>query len=322
MAIKFKKVFFLFLFFKTTFVFSQTIDTVLPGDTLESIAQRNFYQVQIKYSKNLNQYKQDIKRWNSFISNWRELSTGQRVYVDYPYSPHISNPTWVEALDKSEDADFLNHKSSLNVSYTASFGHYSEKTSEQTIKSEQNFPVTFGLQGSLTNDQREHFLLSSLYVAQSSKGMVKGNSENLNKQFTIPGETGATFYYQYYLKENMLGIYGGYEYEKLNTFNTNEIIEGNEIKNVTNQLHYATLGLSQGYIVSDFKMNLKASFSKSLFSSATSSKPLTGNKFIVFYTYKPEGRFNFSVFYKHHSLKGATDLNIDRFGFSMGYLLF
>jgi len=72
----------------------------------------------------------------------------------------------------------------------------------------------------------------------------------------------------------------------------------------------------------NLKMNLKASISKTISSSTTGSKALTGTKYIVFYTYKPEGRFSFNAFYKHHDLEGPTKLKIDRIGVSVGIMVF
>jgi len=209
----------------------------------------------------------------------------------------------------------------FNVFYASSFGTYKEITSEQTVTSGQNFPVTFGVGFSSADEQKKHFIFGSAYWAQASKGSVKGNSESATQEFSIPGEVGGNLYYQYYFKENSLGIYSGYDYEKLNTFNTDQLVSGASIVNIDNQLHYATLGATQGFSLFNLKMNIKASVSKTIASSTSGSKSLTGMKYIFFYTYKPEGRFNFNVFYKHHSLKGPTDLSIDRIGISVGFLM-
>lgn len=274
------------------------LDKIVRGDTLEIIAKRNVGRVQTEYGKDYKKYAKDLKEWNSDITDWNNPPLGQLIYVDSP------------AL--------FNYKISLYGFYAASFGSYSEITGEQTVKSGQNFPVTFGLGFNATNQERVHTILGSFYWAQSSKGNVTGNSDAAISTFTIPGEKGANLYYQYFIKEGSFGIYTGYDFEKLNTFNTDKLMTGSQIENIDNNIHYLTVGMSKRFTVYNFKMNLKASVSKTLASSTSGSKALTGTKYIVYYTYSPAGRFNFSVFYKHHSLKGPTELSIARIGFSIG----
>ncbi|MDD4976191.1 MAG: hypothetical protein PHY93_17675 [Bacteriovorax sp.] len=233
------------------------------------------------------------------------------------------SPSLEKILDMDEGESEFNQKFSLNAFYASSFGTYKEITSEQTASSGQNFPVTLGLGFSSTNEQKEHFIVGSAYWAQASKGIVTGgNSTSTTSNFSIPGEIGFNLYYQYYLKENLLGIYSGYDFEKLNTFNTSEMFSGSSVENIDNKIHYGTLGVSQGFSLFDLKMNLKASISKTLASSTSGTKAFSGYKYILFYTVKPEGRFSFNVFYKHHELKGPTQLSIDRIGFSIGILVF
>lgn len=316
------KSFFIFLLLTfTNLSFAYEVDKINAGDNLEKVARRNLGRVWTKYS-DPKEYAKDIKKWNPIIGDWNIPPKNQIIYVDYPYDVYAAGTTWAPVLGLYEEPNEFNRKLSFSAFYASSFGTYKERTSEQTVNSGQNFPVTLGIGFSSTNDEKEHFILGSAYWAQSSKGKVTGNSTSATSEFSIPGEIGLNLYYQYYLKERSLGIYSGYDYEKLNTFNTDQIVTGAEVKNVDNQLHYATFGVSQGLTFLDFKMNLKASISKSIASSTSGTKSLSGMKYIIFYTYKPEGRFNFNVFYKHHELKGPTQLSINRTGFSVGVLFF
>lgn len=300
------------------------VDKVKSGDTAVSIAKRNINRVWMKYGNNYSDYAKDIKKWNPEISDWEHPPKNQLIYVDYPYAPHAAGSTWAPALGlEEEEGDEFTQRFSLGVFYASSFGSYTEQVNEQSITSGQNFPVTIGVGGSYaTTDEKKDFVVGSLYWAQSSKGNVTGNAGTPNSEMSIPGEVGFNIYYQRYLKDRLLGIYSGYDFEKLNTFNTDQVVNGLPIANVDNKIHYATIGVTKGFTFFDLNTNLKASFSKTIASSTSGTKSLSGYKYILFYTYKPEGRFNFNVFFKHHSLTGPTELSINRIGFTVGISIF
>jgi hypothetical protein len=268
------------------------------------------------------EYSKDIIKWNPQVQDWNNLKTNQIIYVDYPYTHFTAGSTWAPALEVFEDANEFNKSLSLGASYTYSFGTYDETTPEESVKSNQNFPVTLGMGFSVSNENKVHFLTGSGYWAKASKGKISVSSDENNTEINIPGETGVNIYYQYYLKDSGIGFYAGYDFEKLNTFNTYEMIEGEPIQNIDNKIHYATIGGVKSFTIFDLNMNLKASVSKTISSTSSSEKNLTGMKYIINYTYKPEGRFSFNVFYKKHSLKGSTDLSISRIGLGIGLALF
>ncbi len=294
-------------------------DKIQVCDTIESIAKRNFKNVSVKYGARFKEYEDDIKKWNPEITDWKRPPKKQLIYVDYPYNYYVAGSMSAPPLGKD---DAFEPEFSLSAFYSFSFGGYKEVTSDQTVQSGQNFPVTLGLGLSLTNEEKKHFLLSSAYWAQSSKGEVGGNSTSPTAEFSIPGEVGFNFYYQYYFKENLLGLYLGYDYEKLTTFNTSEIVSGSPIRTIDNKIQYATFGASKGFSLFNLKMNLKTSFSKSLASTTSGTAALSGSKYIIYYSVIPEGRFSFHALYKHHELSGPTKLSIDRIGLSVGILVF
>lgn len=304
-------------------LFAYEVDQIKSGDDLEKIAKRNLDRVGIKYGEDLKIYAEDIKKWNPNITDWSNPPKNDQIYVDFPYAPHLSGSSWAPALEKASDFDEFNQKLSLNAFYASSFGNYTETTAEQEITSGQNFPVTFGLAFSLTNEEKVHFFNGSFYWAQASKGEIKDSADATEStSVNIPGEIGGNLYYQRYFKDQQIGVYGGYDYEKLNTFNTDEILVGSPVENVKNDLHYATVGSQKSFTLFDVKQNFKASVSYVLDSSTTGNTALTGFKYILYYTIKPEGRFSFSAFYKHHQLQGPTDLSIDRIGLSVGFMIF
>lgn len=295
---------------------------IKEGDTGESIARRNIEKVRMKYGERYHEYEEDIKKWNPLIIDWKHPPRDQLIYVDYPYDHYLQGSSWVPLLEKYDELSELDHFFSLNVFYASSFGSYKEQTSEQRIDSGQNFPLTIGLGFSLTNYDKIHLIVGSAYWAQPSKGKISSNSQNLNSDFTIPGEVGFNLYYQYYKQESSFGLYSGYDFEKLNTFNTSEFVSGASLNNIENKIHYGTIGALQGFSLLGLKMNLKASISKTVASSASVGKSLSGMKYILYFTVKPEGRFSFNIFYKHHELKGPTKLSIDRIGLGVSMLVF
>ena len=295
-------------------------DAVLSGDTLESIAQRNLPSVKIKYNNDFQLFALDIKKWNPQIGDWNKLKKNQLVYVDYPYSSFLAGSTYTPLLGFREEE--FDKKLSFSVFYASSVGSYVENTGDQSVKSGQNFPVTLGAGINVTNEERKHFVLSSLYWAQPTKGNVSSSNTASNGDVSIPGELGWNLYYQNYFKDQSLGLYTGYDFERLNTFNTDQIQNNAKLSNVNNQLHYATIGMFKGFSLFNLNMNIKASVSKIAASSTNGSKKLTGTKYILYYTYKPEGHFSFNAFYKHHSLVGPTELSINRIGLGVGYSFF
>ncbi len=297
------------------------IDKIKSDDSIEKIAKRNLYRVQKKYGDDLLEYSKEIKKWNPQITNWIHPPKNQLIYVDYPYNAYLSGSTWTPQLPIEDVSTEFNRSFSLSAFYANSFGSYTEKTNNQNVSSGQNFPITLGLGMSSGDDEKKHFLVSSLYWAQSSKGSIT-NSDSTTSTMAIPAEIGGNLYYQYFFPQSQFGLYSGYDFEKLNTFNTQEILIGSKLKNISNQIHYGTLGFVKGFSLWDFKMNVKASISKTVSSQSSLETPLSGIKYILYYTYKPEGIFSLNAFYKHHSLSGNTKLAVDRYGFSLGILVF
>lgn len=311
-----------FIFLSLGSAFTYELDYVNAGDTTESIAKRNFYRVSTKYKNDINEYVKDLKKWNFEKIDWNHLQKGKAVYVDYPYVPYIAGATWAPNQDEKLSYDEFQSKFSLSVFYAASAGNYKELTSNEVVRSGQNFPVTIGSFGSYRIEDSSHFINSSIYWAKPTNGKIEGNTGSATNSFSIPGEFGFNLYYQYYMANYQAGVYSGYDFEKLNTFNTSELIKGGQLKNISNSIHYVTVGGLIYKEMFDLKSILKASISKSIISSSTGSSQLSGYKYILHYTLKPQGRFNFSLFYKHHTLEGATKLSIDRIGVGVGMSVF
>lgn len=301
---------------------AREIDKVNAGDTIETIAKRNLPRVWSTIGNDLRAYENEIKKWNPNIKDWKNPPVNQLIYVTYPYDSYASGSSWAPLLPMYKEPNEFNRNLHLSLFYATSFGTYSEVTNDQNVKSGQNFPVTFGLSGSVADEEKVNFMVGSLYFAQPSKGSVKGNSESTTTDFSIPGEVGGNLYYQNYNRENGLGFYTGYDYESLNTFNTAEIVGGDAVKNINNQLHYGTVGVVSNFDLFKMNFNIRSSYSYVFTSNADFGKNLSGSKYILALTYKPDGRFSFGAFYKHHNLEGSTKLSIDRIGFNVGIIVF
>lgn len=322
------KFFLIFILIVSANILAVEIDKIRAGDNLQLVAERNFDLVRMKYSGSIKNYMEDLKKWNPQIEDWEHPPRKQQIYVDYPYAYHITGSSWAPELDLEKEHDEFKQKFSLYAYYASTFGSYTEDTAEQTVLSEQNFPMTFGTGFSLSEDNagnrnKQHiYLVGSMYWAKASRAKVTGNSQTTTTEFAIPGEIGGNLYYQYYIPETQLGLYTGYDYERLNTFNTDELVYGSPIVVNTNKIHYGTAGIFKRFSPFDFDIMLKGSYSRSVVSSTSGSTPLKGMKYIINFSYFPDTRFSFNVFYKHHELKGATDLKINRIGFTLGIFVF
>jgi hypothetical protein len=311
------------MFFRSI-AFGQEVDLARKNDTLESISLRNILRVSHKYRNSVNDYQADLRKWNPTISDWSNFKENQLIYIDYPFDIYVSGSTWAPELGLGEKSGEFSERFFMSVFYASSFGSYSEMTNEQTVTSGQNFPITLGTAFSLTNEEKKNFVVGSFYWAKASKGNVTGDSGVDNSNFKTPGEIGGNLYYQHFFKDYQLGFYTGYDFEILNTFNTSDIITGKPVVNIENKMNYLTGGFVKGFSFLKLNFNFKASISKTISStiSSTGTIPFTGQKYILNLTYKPNDKYNFNVFYKHHSLSGSTQLAINRIGFSVGFSLF
>jgi hypothetical protein len=217
--------------------------------------------------------------------DWKKPPFEQLIYISSPYPYMISGAEWVPALEKEHFILEATNRLSANLFYATSFGGYTEKTNNQNVKSTQNFPVTLGYNFSMSDERRLNFFIGSLYWAQPTNGKINGNINSSTTNVSLPGEIGFNFYYQYLIKEFKVGVYSGYDYEKLNTFNTTELLLGSPVKNIVNEIHYGTLGVVKYFEYFKLDMSLKASFSKSVKVTSSSVSQLSGGSVIMFISF-------------------------------------
>lgn len=301
--------------------YSYEVDQISEGDTLESIAKRNHYKVLPRY-ENFEEYTQGILNWNPRIKDWNNLEPGEYIFVDYPYDiPKfmIGNKTYTRSPYEVYSDDIGENKFTKFIALTSSLGTYNEVFPSVTVNNFQNFPITFGMSFSYKIEENLKYILSSFYYAYSPKANVRYNE--INKEAKIPGEFGATFYYQYFIK-NKLAIYSGIDIEKLNTINTLDIINNNaDLQSTQYNVIYGTIGISKNFYYKQIPMGLKGSISKLTYSSRVNGTELQGFKYILFYSIRPFGKINYNLFYKHHSLSGPSNLTINRIGIGISFML-
>ncbi|GEM_PF-6914722 len=213
---------------------------------------------------------------------------------------------------------FGKHKNStdklhMSIFYTASKGVLEETVSGVTVENSQNSPATIGT--FLSYEPTNKFSLSSsAYLSKIT------NTETMNgKVYTTPLEYGINGYLGYKLYDN-LSIYSGADYENLSTYNTAEVLSGQELEISSTKFLYATVGASLLFDIGKLLM-LKGSYSNAI-SSYDGSGSFSGDKFILYLSMKWTDNLLFHLLYKRHMFDGPTDLTIYRYGVGIGYNFF
>ncbi|MBP9681564.1 MAG: hypothetical protein KBD76_09175 [Bacteriovorax sp.] len=282
------------------------------GDTIQNIFNAYF---QSAYSGNeisdvdidFKVFFENVKLKNPRIYNWHNLKSGTMIEV-----PEVSQ-------DKS--------KLSFGFFYTASQGSFAEKlkTNSTTVNSNQVSPITFGFMSQLQFKGTNSVLPISAYVSHLNASSISGAEGRADEKLNIPLEIGGNLYYQYSLVSLHLSPYVGFDFEKFTTFNAADLENGDPLTTRQNSLLYATGGLGYNFLYDQFKIYVKASYSKSINSSTTSQKSedrFTGNRYMLYLNIKKSGPFLMHLFYKYHQLTGPTELSINRVGIGFGYIIF
>jgi hypothetical protein len=290
------------------------------NDTIDTVAERYLPIVKIKYGKRLDDYKSDLKKWNSNITDWDHLEKSTPLYIDYPYPAYIEH----NYAPKLSATDYENEKKSrfnASLSYTASAGMFTEVANSEELKSTQNSLFSLGAGGSYDFSNHDHFLISSIYWSRLSAGKIEGTTSTQNN-ITIPSEMGGNLYYQYTFTDSLLSFYGGLDYESLGTYNTRELTAGTALETRTNKFTYGTLGIGKTFNIKSYPITTKLSFSTTLSSSSSSTNTtdtFSGSRALFFTNVKYDEHFGVHFLYKRHDLNGPTKLTINRLGLGLNY---
>lgn len=224
--------------------------------------------------------------------------------------------------EKNSDTKKTDEQNHLSVFYIASIGSFSETipNSNLTVSSNQNSPFSIGLAFTSKYKKIEHVLSASFYISKLSA------TTDGTQTITPPLEYGFNIYDQIPILKQAFFFYGGLDFEKFSTINTEELANGSEGKSFGQSIFYITGGIATNFqIRSGF--SAKVALSQSIFSSGTSTtitekKKYTGQRIIFFGGYELTPNIALNVLYKKHFLSGPTELSIDRIGFGFSYRFF
>lgn len=331
------------------------------GESLDSILDTLNIPKKISYG-NAN-YAQRVKNLNKTITNWDQLSRGTNIYLKIPKNFYAKNPPktlktlsvetqvkekiegtvdYVVAYDESiKTAEVIDRQKAegyrikngekelkieennhLSVFYIASIGSFSETipNSNLTVSSNQNSPVSIGLAFTSKYKKIEHVLSASFYISKLTA------TTDGTQTIAPPLEYGFNIYDQVPLLRQSFFFYGGLDFEKFSTINTEEIASGSEGKSFGQSIFYITGGLSTNFQTRS-GFTAKVALSQSIFSSGNSTtitekKKYTGQRIIFFGGYELTPNIALNLLFKKHFLSGPTELSIDRIGFGFSYRFF
>jgi hypothetical protein len=304
--------------------------------TLHSVAQKLIARYKIRYGNRIDEFKQDLVKWNPHVTNWQNIPLLSKIYIEYPYPVYISHP-YAPKIEYDQDSLVINgdaenpigeNRFTLFSMVTTSAGNFEEKlkTREGSIRSAQNSPYSVGLGTTFFFDKANKMISSSFYWSSlKPSSQSNANVNSTQAQLNLKAEYGLNLYYQQLISTSELSAYGGLDYENFSTFNTQEYANGDDLSINQNQLIYVTAGLGKTFFINDQRLLLKASLSQSVNSKSSSIQPdaqFSGQRFLLYTSYKGVSRFTYHLMFKRHMLEGPTKLTINRFGIGIGFVIF
>ena len=328
----------IFLFLSSTKVSAQRIQTAWCYPQAEQTLE-NFLLFEVGISEEIlfsEKYLKFLQRWNPTI-NPKKVRKGSRVYVEIPYlgksfqlsekcrlekrrkvSPKrkvASVRRHVKAIEKKKKAESKGYD--ISLFYTVSKGSFSESFNVASLDTTQDSPLTLGLVAS--QQLTDNFSLSeSLYFSQLN-GAGTGSDDKAN----IPIEFGGNIYGNFHIKN--FSPYLGIDFEKFSTFNTDEIVYGEELSTREHEIIYATLGIGYNLKIFNSDLLFKTSIATTINSSSSRDSTVSpgvnfeGERFIMYLQLPLTDNWSTHILYKNHQLSGATELEIERYGLGIGY---
>jgi hypothetical protein len=199
--------------------------------------------------------------------------------------------------------------------YAMSSGRLNETGVQgQKSKVNQNSLFTLGLMNRKKTSDKSS-LSSSLYLSH----LFVRYQDQKESAF----ESGLNSYLEYNLKDHHTLPYLGLDVEFFPIINTDELEPNKDFTLLQQRFLYLTFGLSQKIVIKEKPFLLKGSFSPTLYSfgekNTINNKNYHGYKFILFLSTPLTKYLGLQMFYKKHSLSGAGDLSLDRYGLGVNY---
>lgn len=343
---------FLFSVLNASQVLAQSLETAWcfpkKKQTLE-----NYLVNELELSKNIlyrQNYLSKLKRWNPNIKDILSIEPGKRLYVEVPYGALRLHGNYKNCVKAARKVAKLNHSrakrkrmkryrrissvpkskkilrkkeptgvsspSSLTMFYTFSKGVFREDVDGVELETNQDSPITIGVSG--------NYKLSNSWGISASTyfSRLDGASTVDDLAVNIPLEYGVNSYLEY--RGGKVIPYFGFDYEKFSTFNVDELVFNERIDTRQHTLTYATVGVAKMFEVFGRKLFAKVGISQSVTSSSdrksiVSDENFHGQKTILYLNTPIKDNWSTHLLFKHHRLKGATDLNITRTGIGIGY---
>jgi hypothetical protein len=276
------------------------------------------------------EYLVELKQWNPHLKGHELIPEGSKLYLHYPgpyYNYRFAEPLSMLTLDREEKKDPTLprfNRFGLGFFVVNSQSRVTEKIAGSSVSliSTQHSPWAAGSYASFKPAKNHFFLTASVYLSSISSTVTQGSLEPIE----FPYEVGSNFYLKYHFKSIGFIPYIGVDYEKLSTYNFDDVINnGSATELRTHQNYYYTAGVNQLLSFRDTNFSLIVSYSTSFKNKSKQGAETIigyeGNKYIVHLTYLPGGSFSYSVFYKEHNLTGSSAAQFQRAGIGLNYNL-
>ncbi|MBT7608799.1 MAG: hypothetical protein HN576_03520 [Bacteriovoracaceae bacterium] len=314
----------IFLFFSISSEAAETFYkieyTVKKDDTFSIILQKYVKENSVINSKTPMIHK--TRSENPHIKQWSKLEEGQKITLfiseNFLNLNKVTASIRKEKLLKGRPNGY--HSTAFYMASSGSFNQEND-TAGIDIDFTQNSLLSLGYTALYYPKEKPYAFLSSVYFSN-----LNGSSSNLNQEISISPEIGINAYIDYSFSK--FSSFGGIDYEKFSTFNTEAILNQATITLVESSIIYLTVGINKLFSIGKYKIFSKYSFSKSIststdFSSYTNppTNAYDGYKAMAYLNYKFAKKWFAHTVFKYHTLSGPDKLTVIRFGLGLGFII-
>lgn len=275
---------------------------------------------------------------NDQVKNWAQIEKGtvislfidedfmtEKVYARFdkerktPYSEKLARSIASrEKLSFQKKLDAYQGKTSYSLFYMASSGTYSQDTdasSETGIDLNQDSPVSFGAM--ISHKFHPTWSVSgSAYYSQFDKTAFNGNIS------TVPNEYGGNIY-GYFSGLKGVGLYGGFDYERLSSFSLQDLINNQNLSYDQHDFVHLTGGVDFFKTWSKKLYLIKFAISMNMFSKTTSNfvdsgKDFSGIRYLAYINTPITKNIFIHGLLKYHDFADEEKMQILRLGFGGG----
>ena len=308
-----------------------TIQNVPEEESLETIMAKFGKDYELHTGNRSDAYETYLKAWNPQVTDWDKIPTGTKIYIEspsLPLGPGETAPSLIPIYEKDDGISRYKIKNyKLLFLLTSSIGDFEEvlpTPDHEHISSTQNSHITLGFAGTANFVKSRDYISASVYYSKLNASQISGTIIQPT-ELNVPSEYGFNAYWARPYKRTDFAYYGGFDIEDFATYNTMQFVQHAPLGFNENRFLFATFGAEQALFVAGKRLTFKASLAYSILSSTSSpdeNDRFKGYRLLLFANYKIYGRYGIHLLYKHHQLKGPTDMQINRFGIGLNALLF